>query len=281
MLFVHDLNLIIVLLLSCLGDSLVYLSITSMMVILRKDLGIKILITLLISMYLNQVLKYWLNIPRPTNSLDNIYSLPPIIVSLIQGEGPSLPSGHAQISSTFWTSLALSIPNKLTITAMILLPILIAYSRVALGVHTFLDIIIALIIGYSIPLITLLLHMLVRKHISKKVYVWLPLIAFLLIFSIISNYPKLPSIVGLMAATILVNNVVEELNKSFTVRLQVSLLSLITLGLGYAILTLGLGKNYLISMIMEFVLSLIIGLVAYLIIPVKLAVFKLRIANFS
>ncbi len=276
-LLITDLNLIIVLLLSCLGDSLTYLSITSIMVILRRDLGVKVLLTLLISMYLNQVLKYWLNVPRPMNHLDIIYGLPPIIASLVQGEGPSLPSGHTQISSTFWTSLALNAPNKLTITATVLLPILIAYSRVALGVHTSLDIITALIIGYSIPLTTSLLHTLTRKYVGRyKTYVELSSLTLLLTFSIVSNYPKLPSITGLMVAIVLVNNLVEDLSRSFTTRLRTSLLSLITLVSGYVILTLVLSKDYLINMFTEFTLSLILGLIAYLIIPVKLAIFKLR-----
>lgn len=268
-----DLILIMVAL-SCMGDELIYLLITSMLVIIRRDLGIKMLTTLLITMYLNQTLKYWLNVPRPTDHLIATQSLPLVIKLLVSGEGPSFPSGHAQISSTFWTSLALNIPHKITVTAMIVLPILIAYSRVALGVHTSLDVVAALIIGYSIPLITLLTGMVIKKYGGRhKVLIEISLLTSLFVFSVVVGYPKLAPIAGLVIAGVVAHKLTSDSSKSFTKRLGASVLSLITLTSGYALLDF---VGDLSNTVVEFAITLVTGITAYILIPVKLNVFKVR-----
>ncbi len=276
-----DLSFVMMVLLSCLGDELFYLPITSALVVLRRGLGVKVLLTLLISMYLNQALKYWLSVPRPPNYLDSIHGLPAIVELLVRGDGPSLPSGHAQISSTFWTSLALNMPNKFTLTAATILPISIAYSRVVLGMHTPLDVVTALMIGYSVPLVTSLLDSPTRGWASRrKSYVELLIPLLLLIFSLMSGYPKLPTIAGLTTAAVLVHRLTLDSEAGLKVRLKASLITLTTLGLGYSGLVLLFDDSGPCSAITEFAGSLIIGLIAYLAVPVKLNAFKLRSVNF-
>ncbi|MEM2206305.1 MAG: phosphatase PAP2 family protein [Sulfolobales archaeon] len=268
-----DLSLMMIAL-SCMGDELIYLLITSILVIMRRDLGIKILTTLLITMYLNQTLKFWFNIPRPADHLTALHSLPPLIKLLVGGEGPSFPSGHAQISSTFWTSLTLNVPSKTTATTMVVLPILIAYSRIALGVHTPLDVVVALIIGYSIPLITNLTDVTLKKCGSRyEVPIKLSLLTSLLIFSVVVGYPKLALIAGLMVAGVIAHKLTLDSGRSFTKRLGTSALSLVTLASGYALLDFIGGLD---NAVVEFAVALVIGITAYIVIPVKLNVFKIR-----
>ena len=84
-------------------------------------------VVFLLSAYLNLVFKYMLAQPRP-------FILEPGL-NLIEASGYGLPSGHAQGSLVFFGMLALLIRKRwFTVIAMILI-LLIAFSRVYLGVH--------------------------------------------------------------------------------------------------------------------------------------------------
>ena len=84
-------------------------------------------VVFLLSAYLNFVFKDMLAQPRP-------FILEPGL-NLIEASGYGLPSGHAQGSLVFFGMLALLIRKRwFTVIAMILI-LLIAFSRVYLGVH--------------------------------------------------------------------------------------------------------------------------------------------------
>jgi hypothetical protein len=84
-------------------------------------------VVFLLSAYLNLVFKDMLAQPRP-------FILEPGL-NLIEASGYGLPSGHAQGSLVFFGMLALLIRKRwFTVIAMILI-LLIAFSRVYLGVH--------------------------------------------------------------------------------------------------------------------------------------------------
>ncbi|MDW7969801.1 MAG: phosphatase PAP2 family protein [Sulfolobales archaeon] len=269
---VMDLHYTLIILLSCIGDELIYLLLSSTLTIVRRGLGIKILYILLISMFINQVLKYSLNVQRPPTLSNRIDKLPQIIGYLVEGEGPSLPSGHTQISTTFWTSLALSTYSKVVVVAMVSLPILIAYSRVALGMHSPLDVVAALIIGYSLPLIIYLTEMKFSKYGGNyRSHVDLLLMTLIFLSSTVLSYPKLQSISGLIASVLVTRYMTTGLEVGISKRIKTAIISLTTLGLGYFLIrfTPSIAVN-------EFIISLATGLIAYLVIPVTVGVFKLR-----
>src|SRR5690606_33585059 len=69
---------------------------------------------------------------------------------LVREPSPGFPSGHAQRSSTLWTSLALAYGSRpLGWLAAILIP-LICLSRLYLGVHYLADILGGLALGFGL-----------------------------------------------------------------------------------------------------------------------------------
>ncbi len=95
------------------------------------------------SYLVNSALKYGLNLPRP-------FANDPSLVSeaaRATAGGPSLPSGHAQMSATLWAGIAAQVRRPGMWIAAVILIALIAGSRLALGVHTPLDVIVGLLLG--------------------------------------------------------------------------------------------------------------------------------------
>ena len=95
-------------------------------------LGIIVLFTII----LNGFLKGIFQVPRPE-----------IIPWLVQADGYSFPSGHAQSSTVLWGYLALISRKPIMVWISGILIMGIALSRVYLGVHTPLDISMGIVIG--------------------------------------------------------------------------------------------------------------------------------------
>lgn len=129
---------------SLLSEELVYVGLTIVIAYLASPrLGFLTLVLLLLSGSLNIVLKNLLNIPRPPPELWRV----PV-------SGPGFPSGHAQISATFWTSTALSLRNHYIVTLSILTVISTAMSRVALRVHSIYDVVAGVVLGTSLAILS-------------------------------------------------------------------------------------------------------------------------------
>jgi len=105
-----------------------------------RNLGI----TLMLSFMLNQVAKGWFDTPRP-------FELDPDVVrterALAGALGPGFPSGHAQSSLTFWGLAALLARRRWFTVVAALIVVLVAFSRMYLGVHVPLDILGGLALG--------------------------------------------------------------------------------------------------------------------------------------
>jgi membrane-associated phospholipid phosphatase len=84
-------------------------------------------IVLLLSAFLNEWLKELLAMPRP-------YDLDPK-VGISDTPGFGFPSGHAQVTATFWGIAAAWIKKPWNILLAVLIPLAVGFSRIYLGVH--------------------------------------------------------------------------------------------------------------------------------------------------
>lgn len=108
-----------------------------------KKLGYLIGVTLLSTTAVNSLIKEFFKVPRPFEMMDI-----PVIGKETAG-GYSFPSGHSQSSASFFTMLSLKTSKKM-IGFGILMTILIATSRLYLGVHWPKDVIYGIAIGMMV-----------------------------------------------------------------------------------------------------------------------------------
>lgn len=120
----------------------------------------------------NQFLKLWFRIPRPW-VLDENFTI--LEQAREAASGYSFPSGHTQSAFGTFGSIAYTIKNKKVRVIAIVLPFLVAFSRMYLGVHTPLD------VGVSIVIAILL-------------------IVFLRPFVMGNNHKRMPILLGIMLA---------------------------------------------------------------------------------
>jgi len=99
-----------------------------------------------------QGMKIIFRIPRPWVADPNFS---PIYASLGEATGYAFPSGHTQNAAAWLGSLGALIKNKIVKICLFTLTILVAFSRMYLGVHTIQDVIVSLIITFAILFFTL------------------------------------------------------------------------------------------------------------------------------
>ena len=136
---------------------LIGLSVILSIIIKNKKIGILIWINIVISTLLNQILKYIVQRPRPTE------------FRIIDERGYSFPSGHSMVSAAFYGFLIYliykNIKNKYIkwglITILSLLIVLIGISRIYLGVHYTSDVIAGILIS--------ILYLIIFTHCTKKI----------------------------------------------------------------------------------------------------------------
>lgn len=102
---------------------------------------LRVSLALMIAGLLNGLLKGVFQAPRPEEAL-----------WLVHANGWSLPSGHALIAATVWPWLARETRRPWTLPLAVLLALVVAASRVYLGVHFPRDIVTGLLIGGALSL---------------------------------------------------------------------------------------------------------------------------------
>jgi len=120
-----------------LGSELFYIVfLTFVYWVVDKDLGRRLLIVLLPSIWLNSFLKDTFKMPRP-----------PPEQQLVPETGYGFPSGHAQGSTVLWGFLSTQVRKNWFYIVSIILIALISFSRIYLAVHYVHDVVGGLIIG--------------------------------------------------------------------------------------------------------------------------------------
>lgn len=133
---------------SALGEELTYIGLTLVLTYLvNPGLGLMVLTAVLFSGSINVFLKYFFNIPRPPPELWRV-----------PASGPGLPSGHAQISTTFWSATSLSTKRKYVATLSAVIVLSVASSRIGLRVHSVYDVFAGVAVGLAVGTTSVVLY---------------------------------------------------------------------------------------------------------------------------
>ncbi|MGB9685850.1 MAG: phosphatase PAP2 family protein [Rectinema subterraneum] len=108
---------------------------------IHRKKGAEFSLLILGSAFINLWVKQLLAWPRP-------YEIIPSL-ALAKESTYGMPSGHSQLSVVFWAFIAEFLPAGLRVPAMIIMPLLIGFSRIYLGVHFPSDVVGGYIIGVA------------------------------------------------------------------------------------------------------------------------------------
>ena len=136
----------------------------------NKREGYFILITGLVGTVVNQFAKLFFRIPRPW-VLDEKFEI--IESAREEATGYSFPSGHTQNVAGTFGSIAAFKKNGLKTAICLTLIVLVAFSRMYLGVHTPLDVVVSLLVAFG--LIMLLRPAFATEESFKKSMPWIVL----------------------------------------------------------------------------------------------------------
>jgi membrane-associated phospholipid phosphatase len=117
-------------------------------------IGRRLGLFLLLSFYINQHLKMFMDTTRP-------FILDPSIIrsseAIATAEGGGFPSGHAQSSMTLWGLMAFYFRRRWLWVLAIVLILLVSLCRLYLGVHWVIDVVGGLVIGVALMGLAMLL----------------------------------------------------------------------------------------------------------------------------
>ena len=134
-----------------LGNPLIFLGLLTPFIIYTPKLWEVILNSTIISALMSFILKIIFDIPRPAQILDHQSF---IIIGEVLGGYKSMPSGHSITTFSIITILLIAfMPKKINYKiiwsfSIILIGLIIAFSRVGVGAHYPLDVVIGSTIGY-------------------------------------------------------------------------------------------------------------------------------------
>ena len=144
---------------------------------INKKAGQRTLFALCGSLNINAGVKNYVKMPRPIGT-DGLQSL-----RIETATGYSFPSGHTQTSTTFWTSMMYLFRKSWIYIIGILMIIGAGISRLYLGVHWPMDVIVAW--GFGIILSIVFIKLFDYIDDSKNYYI---LVVFMLIFGVCTYF---------------------------------------------------------------------------------------------
>ena len=124
---------------------------------LNKKFGFRLLVITSFAAYIATVLKNIMKIPRP-----------PAEHWKTEPDSYSFPSGHAYGSTTLWSYVMIYTRQKFFIILGMVIIVLVALSRVYLGVHYPSDV----YVGVALGILTVLLFLLIEPKLTKLITAW-------------------------------------------------------------------------------------------------------------
>lgn len=157
-----------------------------------KERGRTVILALGISMYLNQFLKVAFCVSRPWVRDSRIT---PSAEAMESATGCSFPSGHTQMASACYGSIARLTWNTQRKTAVLCLcmPVLTALTRIFLGVHTPQDVLAGIAVGALSILISVYLPAWMKDNLNRRKLCMLAvtvLSAAGAVFALMRQYPS-------------------------------------------------------------------------------------------
>lgn len=144
--------------------------------------GLRLGITFVLSAWLNGALKEWLHQPRP-------YELDPA-VGLAREDSFGIPSGHAQLTLTFWGIAGPWIHRRWGVILAVGLSLLVGFTRLYLGVHFPTDVVAGWLVGLGVLAVYYLGYSTIESYLKNIPPRFLLLLAALLAFCMNALNPK-------------------------------------------------------------------------------------------
>jgi membrane-associated phospholipid phosphatase len=145
-----------------------------------KKKGFILSFTLLFSLFINVVIKISIHNPRPFEVIPELLGK-----RIHTATGYSFPSGHTQGATTFYVALSLLIKKRRAYVTAVLISLFVALSRLYLGVHWPVDVIVGLLAGAGIAIIMYsIFNTLYDNNVSRDLMIVLSSIGALLIMTI-------------------------------------------------------------------------------------------------
>ena len=151
-----------------------------------KSKGYFILTVGFLSTVVNQFLKLIFRVPRPWVK-DPEFTI--VEAARSDAGGYSFPSGHTQNAVSTFGGIFTFTKNRLFKAGCIAVIVLVAFSRMYLGVHTFLDVAAALILGV---IILFIVYPLFKSHGANHKFIYGVLIATIVIFNVLYIWNEYP-----------------------------------------------------------------------------------------
>ncbi len=174
-----------------------------------KKAGFWIGLLVSLSTFLNVFLKSLIQIPRPgfsevgerTARVEELQiGADHGILPGVASSGPGIPSGHSQGATVFWGSFALEL-KKLVPLFLIVLPLMVGFSRMYLGVHYLADVLAGLSIGYIFLYLSYKFRDRFQEFFSDLSLRWrilTPLVVFSMLGALVYNFnPEMSILMGL------------------------------------------------------------------------------------
>lgn len=226
-------------LISFLGEESVYILLLSIIYFtIDKKKGELLSFTMFFTGIFNNTIKGIVDAPRPFEKYpDKITNLRPETST-----GSSFPSGHTQIFSSFWMSVYLEFRKRFLLYIAIIFSILMALSRLYLGVHFLEDVLVSIVLGFGAAY---LIHKYVspldeRKRMVVYVTTFVLFLPFVLILNTADLYKTYGLLIGFIFALLFEHKYVRfEIHnnlKKNCVRVVLGLLLMLSVQLGFKVI---------------------------------------------
>lgn len=172
--------------------------------------------------------------------------------------GYSFPSGHTQSAASFWTLLMLKFKKRYFYILAVILMLLVAFSRLYLGVHRPIDVIFGLIIGFAWVFTANIIFEKFEKDNVRTAVMIIPVILLLMMY--VQNdtfYKASGTLISLLLGYIIENRYIK-----YSVKSKIGF-QLVKIIIGFAIIVLikeGLKVLLPVSIWCEFLRYFVLGL---------------------